>query len=295
MTNTDLIKKLKNLSETISLKEPNAEYSRDEAAALYIKYTGACLTGVEEFINRFSPETVFTINDILQITKNEEYSTKFVDQMLAANVENAKNYIGSSFKDHLDFPDAAETATLDKDRHSVSIYTRNNLTINQKNSYGTIEKAIALNIEVNIDTNTELIIKEMSASESVLIYSQTSKYIGTADNSIIKGKTIRFSSNTCATTNLDLSASEHYAVSVASIGSVTLKLHTAKPISFGGYGLKNYGKKNLTVRYPRGTKIRPTGQTSAISIDKSNIDDVNGIEANVDSGISGTIVITCDL
>ena len=295
MTNTDLLEKLKNLADTIVLEDFNHEYSRDEAAALYIKYTGACLTGVADFIDKFLPDDVFTVIDILELTKTEEYGTAFVDKLVGENVEIAKQYGGGSAGVTAEPVTYDDTYTLDKNHHSVSFNKgTKNVQVHQKNDSGKIMYGKGKNIDVNVDTNVELAIEHLDAEERVMIYSASSKEIFTRRTTIL-AKTIKFDSKTSGKTDLDLKASSEYIVTVATVGSATLKLNSAKPITFNSYGLNTYGNNKVKVRYPVGTKIKPTCKTSALSVDSKYIDTVNGVEAHVASSVTGTIRISCDL
>lgn len=51
MANTELLAELKKLAETIVLDDINQVYSSNEATALCIRYSGACLSGVANFID----------------------------------------------------------------------------------------------------------------------------------------------------------------------------------------------------------------------------------------------------
>ncbi len=295
MTNTDLLEKLKNLADTIVLDDVNHEYSRDEAAALYIKFTGACLTGVADFIDKFSPDDVFTVVDILELTKTEEYGIAFVEKLVGEGIEIAKQYGGGVTNVTVEPVTYDDTYTLDKKHHSVSFNRGSkNIQVHQKNDSGKITYGKGKNIDVNVDSNVELVIEHLDAEERVLICSVSSKDIFTRGTTIL-AKTIKFDSQTSGTTNLDLKASNNYIVTVATVGSATLKLHSDKPITFNSYGLNDYGRNNVKVRYPVGTKIKPTGKIGSLSIDSKYIDTVNGVEAHVASNVNGTIRISCDL
>lgn len=287
--------KIEDLVKTVVLVEDLEHiYQRDEAAALYIKYTGACLKGVQAFIEKYSATDTFSIIDMLEITKNAQYSTAFVDAMRENAIGVAEKYGGGVLSEIFDSINYTDTYTLDKDNHQVSFNRPNDdILITQENDEGTIKNCVAKNIDVEVKTNTDLNINILKVTERVLIYSSTSKEISNGYNNPIEANVIKIDSRTSGKINLDIYAKSKYIVTVATIGNCNLHLRSKKPIYFNAYGLCDYGNKNLKVDLIDGTAINPTGKTSALAIDSHvKIDKVNGVTVDVANNVNGTISIS---